>query len=232
MKALIEKLESDSLDAICEVIGAPREYNNGKGAMRDWFLHRLKAAVETGRGWVVTNSRGDRFRSWGDTGPTWTDKVEHAIRYARRQDAEAVHCEDEDAWRITEVEDKDTIVIDLDRSDWEAILRAASESRWIPPEYMRNDWLADVMIFLRDGGALPEKRVRHLKRGTTYGVLGEAEAQVATFAGGQPVSLGLTRQRMLVEGDKLTVYRCEQTGKLYLRFPDEFEDGRFEELVA
>ncbi|MCZ8104029.1 MAG: hypothetical protein O9972_39810 [Burkholderiales bacterium] len=42
MSDLIKKFEDDSLDAICEVIGAPREYNNGKSAMRDWFLRRLR----------------------------------------------------------------------------------------------------------------------------------------------------------------------------------------------
>lgn len=45
MKAL-EVLESRSLDAICEVIGAPAEYNAGKSAMGEWFLCRIKAAID------------------------------------------------------------------------------------------------------------------------------------------------------------------------------------------
>lgn len=35
-------LEDDSLDAIVEVVGAPAQYNAGKGAMRIWFLNRLR----------------------------------------------------------------------------------------------------------------------------------------------------------------------------------------------
>ena len=41
----LEKLEGDSLDAICEVIGAPKQYNDGKSAMRKWFLTRIDAAL-------------------------------------------------------------------------------------------------------------------------------------------------------------------------------------------
>ncbi len=43
--AEIDKLESDSLDAIVEVIGAPKLYNDGKSAMRDWFLGRLRRMI-------------------------------------------------------------------------------------------------------------------------------------------------------------------------------------------
>lgn len=75
------------------------------------------------------------------------------------------------------------------------------------------------------------RRVRHMKRGTTYEVLGEASVQI---------SYGLMQSRLphlgklarnLVEGDRLTVYRSEADGSLWARFPDEFEDGRFEELL-
>lgn len=41
-------------------------------------------------------------------------------------------------------------VIDLDTIDWQAIQQAASESNWMPPEYMRNDWVSDVCEFLRN----------------------------------------------------------------------------------
>ncbi|MCZ8104026.1 MAG: hypothetical protein O9972_39795 [Burkholderiales bacterium] len=71
-------------------------------------------------------------------------------------------------------------------------------------------------------------RVHHKKRGSTYRVLGEAEAQVTVDAFKRPIGLGRVRGRMLVEGDNLVVYRCEETGKLWARFPDEFNDGRFE----
>lgn len=122
------------------------------------------------------------------------------------------------------------ITIDLDKADWVAILKAASESAWIPPEYTRNDWAADICSFLRCGGALPERHVTHCKRGSTYGVLGEAEAQISTNALGYQIDLGRVRCRILTEGDKLVVYRDPKTGKLWCRFPDEFADGRFEEV--
>ena len=44
-------------------------------------------------------------------------------------------------------------VIDVSASDWAAIQEAASESTWMPPEYMRNDWVSDVCRFLREGAA-------------------------------------------------------------------------------
>lgn len=43
--------------------------------------------------------------------------------------------------------------IDVSATDWAAIQEAASESTWMPPEYMRNDWVADVCRFLREGAA-------------------------------------------------------------------------------
>lgn len=44
-----------------------------------------------------------------------------------------------------------TPVIDLDAVDWEAIQKAADESNWMPNEYMRNEWVADVCNFLKYG---------------------------------------------------------------------------------
>lgn len=44
-------------------------------------------------------------------------------------------------------------VIDLDAVDWETIQQAADESNWMPNEYMRNDWIADVCNFLKYGRA-------------------------------------------------------------------------------
>lgn len=41
--------------------------------------------------------------------------------------------------------------IDLDKLDWEQVLTAARESKWMPPKYTRNDWLADICRYLRDG---------------------------------------------------------------------------------
>ena len=55
-------------------------------------------------------------------------------------------------------------------------------------------------------------RVKHLKRGSTYQVLGTAQVQAS-----MPIH----------EGDKLEVYQCEGDRTLWVRPPVEFEDGRF-----
>jgi hypothetical protein len=71
-------------------------------------------------------------------------------------------------------------------------------------------------------------KVRHKARGTLYEVLGDAEAQISVeVLPNQSPNLG-RRSRPLYEGDQLTVYRCLETGKLWIRFPDEMYDGRFE----
>lgn len=59
------------------------------------------------------------------------------------------------------------------------------------------------------------RRVRHLKRGTEYEVLGRASVQAS-----HPIQ----------EGDTVVVYRGEADGALWARPADEFEDGRFESL--
>lgn len=56
---------------------------------------------------------------------------------------------------------------------------------------------------------------RHVKRGTTYQVVGAAELQATAYN--------------VHEGDKLTIYRG-QDGKLWARHEDEFHDGRFEQV--
>jgi len=45
----------------------------------------------------------------------------------------------------------DVPVVDLHEDMWAEIMRAASESAWMPAEYMANDWVADVCKFLREG---------------------------------------------------------------------------------
>lgn len=52
-------------------------------------------------GWIVSNANGDRWRAWEHGFTVWTPVRGKATRYARREDAEAVHAEDDDAWRVT-----------------------------------------------------------------------------------------------------------------------------------
>lgn len=58
------------------------------------------------------------------------------------------------------------------------------------------------------------RRWRHKKRGTVYEEIGRAELQMS--------------QDMLVDGSSMVVYRGDD-GKLWVRWEEEFEDGRFEE---
>lgn len=68
------------------------------------------------------------------------------------------------------------------------------------------------------------KRVRHVKRGSTYDVIGVAEAQVSkTGRSDFPATA-----RLIGDGDRIVVYKADSDGKLWCRFEDEFLDGRFE----
>ena len=55
---------------------------------------------------------------------------------------------------------------------------------------------------------------KHVKRGTNYKVLGEGQVQTET---------------LLFDTDKVIIYVGED-GKLWAREPEEFNDGRFEEI--
>lgn len=49
-------------------------------------------------------------------------------------------------------EDPNTQYIDLEKDFWESIKLAADESEWIPKEhYFMNDWVADVIQYLKKG---------------------------------------------------------------------------------
>lgn len=61
---------------------------------------RAEGQDEGAAGWIVGNSEDNRWRSWDQGGPVWVDDRARATRYARREDAEAVHAEDEDAWCV------------------------------------------------------------------------------------------------------------------------------------
>ena len=63
-------------------------------------LEKPSRSIAHEGGWIVTSADGLRFRMWETGFPRWTDRRADATRYARREDAEAVHSEDEDAWRV------------------------------------------------------------------------------------------------------------------------------------
>lgn len=70
------------------------------------------------------------------------------------------------------------------------------------------------------------RRVLHRNRQSTYRVLGEARIQISVPGPDH----GVVKARTIVEGDSLTVYWADIDNTFHLRFPDEFEDGRFEDL--
>jgi hypothetical protein len=83
---------------------------------------------------------------------------------------------------------------------------------------------ASVAQSLRDALASPgaqeragEDVWRHKKRGSTYKVVGEAQVQAET---------------PLTDYECVTVYRCLQSGELWVRRNSEFHDGRFELVTA
>ncbi|PWJ88446.1 hypothetical protein C8D77_111169 [Mesorhizobium loti] len=56
-------------------------------------------------GWIVGSGDETRWRCWTALGPEWTEDRSKATRYARREDAEAVHAGDEDAWTVVPYDD-------------------------------------------------------------------------------------------------------------------------------
>lgn len=70
------------------------------GALTTSANEPAKAGEDSG--WIVTNGKneGEQFRTWESGMPEWAADRDRATRYARREDAEAVHREDEDAWHI------------------------------------------------------------------------------------------------------------------------------------
>jgi hypothetical protein len=99
---------------------------------------------------------------------------------------------------------------------------------WI---YFDNE--ADALLEVAATGARilvahdPHRRFHHKVRRSTYAVLGDGEVQISV---GRHTTTPGIKCRTLKEGDSLTVYQ-DAVGKLWLRFPDEMNDGRFEELT-
>jgi hypothetical protein len=60
------------------------------------------------------------------------------------------------------------------------------------------------------------KRIKHIKRGTTYQIVGRASIQISTS---------------IKDGDVVYVYESEDDGKWYVRPITEFTLDRFEDLL-
>jgi len=76
------------------------------------------------------------------------------------------------------------------------------------------------MKVLRNGKSVEKvepRRFRHIKRGSTYQLIGVADLQ-SSFD--------------IHEGCLLAIYRCEADGRLWARPAVEFNDGRFEEIQS
>lgn len=61
----------------------------------------ITAIPSRGEGWIVGDSTGSLWRTWGSGYPEWTVNRDDATRFSRREDAEAVHRDDEEAWLVT-----------------------------------------------------------------------------------------------------------------------------------
>ncbi len=51
-------------------------------------------------GWVIADGSEKKYRGWDSLGPVWVTNIRDAVYFARRQDAEEVFQEDEDAWHV------------------------------------------------------------------------------------------------------------------------------------
>ena len=96
--------------------------------------------------------------------------------------------------------------------------------------------IATVQIRVVDGSAAEDLAAsdewkpthRHFKRGTSYRVLGDATFQLAKpWHGLDEVTIPSS---LICEGHMVRVYQSED-GALYARFPEEFDDGRFEVIA-
>jgi hypothetical protein len=53
-----------------------------------------------GTAWIIADASETRFRCWSDYGFAWTMNQRDALWFARREDAEKIAEDDEDAWKI------------------------------------------------------------------------------------------------------------------------------------
>jgi hypothetical protein len=103
----VEKLPCDVMVAPRTIIrkGCPISTLMQAISRRDGWPERTTEIVDAAGpapayAWIIGRGDGKRWRTWASGSPEWTDAREEATRFARREDAEAVHREDEDAWIV------------------------------------------------------------------------------------------------------------------------------------
>lgn len=99
-------MRADLIDSLAqEIRRVDGNHSLGAGALAEALMPFIEASLQSGSagevaGWIAGNGDGTLWRYWTAEGPQWTGERECATRYARREDAEAVHGEDEDVWTI------------------------------------------------------------------------------------------------------------------------------------
>ncbi len=87
--------------AMCDVTDADTAQTVDIDELVTRVIARITTPVDNpDAGWIVGNADQTRWRRWDSTGIIWTESREDATRYARREDAEMVHAEDEDAYSV------------------------------------------------------------------------------------------------------------------------------------
>lgn len=78
----------------------PASHRLDQLAAADAILALARPQRDAEVGWIVGNGDATKWRTWIGGWSAWTDNRDEATRYARQEDAEAVHGEDDDAWRV------------------------------------------------------------------------------------------------------------------------------------
>lgn len=146
-------------------------------------------------GWIVGNGAGTCWRMWKLGNPVWTNDRAKATRYARREDAEAVHAEDEDAWSVVPYSAGST----SDEAAVEAAARAIAEG---------------VGATCRSGEAIKttdDLRSAELDIGSGYDLLDIARAAITAHNQARPVE-GLVKaaRESLRQIEKYAEFFCDE----------------------
>jgi hypothetical protein len=90
-------------DTGCHPLDIERNGRNLTFEPRHWASAVARRLVAAAPGYIVGDGSGTRFRVWGEMGPDWTTDRTKALRFARREDAEAFAADDIDGWAILPV---------------------------------------------------------------------------------------------------------------------------------